>query len=122
MKSFFKRDFIKKRLLSRCFPLKFVKFLKTSVLKNICEGLLLYIQLKLLVGFGLGENIFFKIVKSFVTFLSKTTLFTCIYFLFMKNSVILTLKRLEGEKVGQFDHLPRWFFQNVSSKERVKLS
>ena len=33
--------FIKKKLQHRCFPLNIVQFLKTYVLKNICERLLL---------------------------------------------------------------------------------
>ena len=32
---------IKKRFQRRCFPVKFAKFLRTSILKNICEQLLL---------------------------------------------------------------------------------
>ena len=35
---------LKKRLLHRCFPVKFEKFLRTPVLKNICERLLLCID------------------------------------------------------------------------------
>ena len=35
---------IKKRLLHRCFPVKFEKFLRTPILKNICEQLLLCID------------------------------------------------------------------------------
>ena len=34
-------NFIKKRLQARWCPVKFVKFLRTSILKNICERLLL---------------------------------------------------------------------------------
>ena len=34
-------NFFKRRLQRRCFPVKFVKFLRTSTLKNICERLLL---------------------------------------------------------------------------------
>ena len=36
-------DFINKRLQHRCFPEKFVKFLRAPILKNICERVLLYI-------------------------------------------------------------------------------
>ena len=36
--------FIKKRLQQRCFPVKFTKFLKMRILKNICERLLLKIS------------------------------------------------------------------------------
>ena len=35
--------FIKKRLRHRCFLVEFAKFLKTPILKNICERLPLYI-------------------------------------------------------------------------------
>ena len=35
---------IKKRLLNRCFPVKFEKFLRSPILKNICERLLLCID------------------------------------------------------------------------------
>ena len=34
-------NFNKKRLQHRCFPVKFVEFLRTLTLKNICERLLL---------------------------------------------------------------------------------
>ena len=41
-------NFVKKRLQHRCFPVKFSKFLRTPILKNICEQLLLglLIQIK----------------------------------------------------------------------------
>ena len=38
-------NFIKKRLKERCFPVKFTKFLRTPILKNICERLLLTMEL-----------------------------------------------------------------------------
>ena len=34
-------NFIKKRLQQRCFPVNIAKFLRTPILKNICERLLL---------------------------------------------------------------------------------
>ena len=34
-------NFIKNRLQQRCFPIKFAKYLRTPVLKNICQRLLL---------------------------------------------------------------------------------
>ena len=37
-------NFIKKRLIHRCFLVKLAKFLRTPILKNICERLLLYID------------------------------------------------------------------------------
>ena len=46
LQSLFNKDlkacnFIKEKLKHRCFPVKFVKFLETFVVKNICERLLL---------------------------------------------------------------------------------
>ena len=35
---------IKKRLQHRCFPVKFAKFLRTPILKRICERLLLNLR------------------------------------------------------------------------------
>ena len=37
-------NFIKKRLQHFCFPVKFPNFLRTSILKNICERLLLFVS------------------------------------------------------------------------------
>ena len=39
-------NFIKKRLQHRSFPLKLVKFLRTSILKNICKQRLLQVLLR----------------------------------------------------------------------------
>ena len=36
------RNFIKKKLQHWCFPVKFAKILRTSILKNICERLILF--------------------------------------------------------------------------------
>ena len=41
-------NFIKKRLQHSCFPMKFAKFLRTRILKNISERLLLEGQFSLL--------------------------------------------------------------------------
>ena len=35
------RNFIKKRIQHRCFPVEFTKFLRTPILKNVIERLLL---------------------------------------------------------------------------------
>ena len=35
-------NFIKKRLQRRCFPVKFVEFLRTPILEDICKRLVLY--------------------------------------------------------------------------------
>ena len=37
-------NFIKKILQHRCFPMKFAKFLRTPILKNIFERLLLFVS------------------------------------------------------------------------------
>ena len=38
-------NFIKKRLQYKCFPVNIADFLRTSILKNICERLLLHLFL-----------------------------------------------------------------------------
>ena len=42
--SLFLIKFIKKRLQHWCFSVKFAKFLRTSILKNICERLFLFVS------------------------------------------------------------------------------
>ena len=43
LQSLFKAyNFIEKRLQHRCFPVNIAKLLRTPILKNICEWLLLY--------------------------------------------------------------------------------
>ena len=37
-------NFITKKVQHRCFPVKFAKFLRIPILKNICERLLLYLH------------------------------------------------------------------------------
>ena len=51
---------IKKRLLHRCFPVKFEKYLRSPILKNICERLLLNSQQ---FTFFIFTNNFFFIVQ-----------------------------------------------------------
>ena len=48
------------RLQDRCFPANFAKYLRTAILKNICQRLLLYLDLK-----NNGSNIFLS--KGLVT-------------------------------------------------------
>ena len=55
-------NFIKKRLHHWCFPVKFVKYLRTSSLKKICERLLLFVSpqntiAKSSAEFGLDETL-----------------------------------------------------------------
>ena len=59
---------VKKRLLHRCFPMKYDKFLKTPILKNFCERLFLcisYIDLynSLQYTFFIFTNNFFFIMQ-----------------------------------------------------------
>ena len=47
LESFFRNDFfVKKRLQDRCFFVNIAENLRTSILKNICERLLLKLTLK----------------------------------------------------------------------------
>ena len=57
-------SFIKKRLQHGCFPVKFAKFLRTSILKNICERLLLKIStLQKTIHRFLSQNMIFIIIS-----------------------------------------------------------
>ena len=51
-------NIIKKRLQQSCFPVRFAKFLRTPILKKVCERLLLEIQseIKLVWNFTLVAN------------------------------------------------------------------
>ena len=72
-------NFIKKRQ-RRCFPVKFAKFLRTPILKNICEGLLLLF-------FRLGE----MHVCLFIDFLIVFLFVFYLFFLFFLLSFCLLL-------------------------------
>ena len=53
-------NFIKKKLQHRCFSVKFAKFLRTPILKNICERLLLILQ-----KIGTGTLSFIKSLEAY---------------------------------------------------------
>ena len=48
-------NFIKKRLQHWCFPVKFAKFLRTSILNKICERLLLFVSPQNTIANSSGE-------------------------------------------------------------------
>ena len=48
-------NFIKKILQHWCFPIKFAKFLRTPILKNISERLLLFVSPKNTITNNVGE-------------------------------------------------------------------
>ena len=56
------RNFIKKRLQQRCFPVNITKFLRTPILKNVCEQLVLFIILTtvLFLPVNVRKKIFFQ--------------------------------------------------------------
>ena len=49
-------NFIKKRLQHKCFPVKFAKFLRTPILKNIYERLLLFFVLCMYLNYYKGRR------------------------------------------------------------------
>ena len=57
-------NFIKKRLQHRCFPVKIVKLVRTPILKNTCERLLLYPPV-----FGNGTEMKIQILEQSQDFL-----------------------------------------------------
>ena len=53
-------NFFKKRLQHRCFPVNIAQFLRTPTLKNVCDQLLLYSQLKNLINWSYSSEVFCK--------------------------------------------------------------
>ena len=67
------KQFIEKRLQHRCFPMKFPQFLRTTILKNICERLLLKIALNLYEETAIGVFYFFLSTfwKNYLSYLAE---------------------------------------------------
>ena len=61
-------SFISKRLQLRCFPMNIAKFLRTPILRNICERLLLTMA----IGYVFRENLLYLVEK--LTILSRVNL------------------------------------------------
>ena len=91
-------SFIKKRLQHRCFPVKLAKFLRTSILKNICERLLLKIS-------TLQKKLFIDFFHKIMTFIIITITFKALKFLLSFCVVFATL-----------------FYKNIHSSPLCKLS
>ena len=68
-------NFIKKRLQNRCFPMNIAKFSRTPILKNICEGLLLTVSLR--ISLTLFEWWYYSVVSLDFQFISETALQRC---------------------------------------------
>ena len=92
--------FIKKRLQLRCFPVKFAKFLRTPILKNICERLLLKSVLSpglpCLITFGSNWYL------CFISFCIIIYRFACYHFHFnandtakIRNSPVVFCKKVD---------------------------
>ena len=109
-------SFLKKRIQHRCFPVKLAKFLWISILKNICERLLLKIS-------KLQKKLFIDFIHKIMTFIIITITFEALKFLlsfcavfanlFYKNIHSSLLSKLHSSKLNW---LPRWnFFPKYSS-------
>ena len=77
-------SFIKKRLQHRCIPVKLAKFLKTSILKNICE------QLPLKIG-TLQKKLFTDIFRKIMNFIIITITFEALKLLLSFCAVFANL-------------------------------
>ena len=76
--------FIKKRLQHRCFPVKIAKFLRTSILKNICDRLLLKIS-------SLQKKLYIDFFHKIMTFIIITIIFEALKFLLSFCAVFANL-------------------------------
>ena len=121
-------NFITKELQYRCFPVKFAKFLRISILKNIYKGLLLYFHYDSIIIFSIITftairnsrlQMFDKIgvLKKFCKFLRKTPMLES---LFNKVADLRAATLIKGDiNTGVFlrnfrifkEHL---FLQNIS--------
>ena len=77
-------SFIKKRLQHRCFPVKLKKFLRTSILKNICDRMLLKIS-------TLQKNLFIHFFHKIMTFTIIAITFEALKFLLCSCAVFANL-------------------------------
>ena len=87
-------NFIEKRLPHKCFPVKFAKFLRTSILKNICGRVLLKIstlQKKLFIDFFHKIMTFIIITINFEG-LKLLLSFCAVYFIFIFILLIYFIK------------------------------
>ena len=63
-------NFIKKRLQHRCFPINIAKFLRTPILKNICECLLLHLVMNDIIPFFMNNNFLQNLEPQFQVFMA----------------------------------------------------
>ena len=61
-------NFIKKKPQHKCFPVKFAKFLRIIILKNICEWLLLNIKNKIILSTADTQESSIKIIREHCSF------------------------------------------------------
>ena len=78
------RSFIKKRLQHRCFPVKLATFLRTSILKNICEQLVAKIS-------TLQKKLFINFFNKIMNFVIITITFQTLKFLLSFCAVFANL-------------------------------
>ena len=85
------RNFIKKRFHHRCFPVKFVTFLRPPILKNICERLLLKLFSKT-VSISKSHNIIYY------SLLRQKQSFRCVLY---KKGALRNFVKFTGKHVCQ---------------------
>ena len=95
---------LKKRLWHRCFPVKFEKFLRTPILKNIYERLLLENYILTYYNPYIPDILFFKSV-SFLTQIWAFYLKKCIIFAFYRGCLISLIKNRYFLTIHRIDYI-----------------
>ena len=88
---------LKKRLWHRCFPVNFVKFLKTLFLQNTSRRLLLNTYSKCSAGLQPGTSSQFHFLRIFFLFFFQSLSFPFLFFSFFSFSFFLTAMCVKQE-------------------------
>ena len=107
---------LKERLWYRCFPMNFAKLLRTTILKNICERLLLAAGLRTTQKMN-RRDCFFYLVLFILTFLQLVLFPFFIDDFLIHICFCFETKLANGKLFGKFGR-----FYNITSKNKTEFS
>ena len=111
-------NFIKKRLWHRCFPVKFVKFSRTPILKNICERLLLHHGYSRLATFNRS---FWKLhISNYVKLLCTSFSYFRLFAVSLVSSLFLVSLQLSSLYTYFFCGCGLWLWHTQSYSIKLK--
>ena len=102
--------FVKKRLQHRCFPVNIVKFLRTPILKYICERLLRISEMQTTYNaiYILAENFIFNFgISKIFSYLLSITNFSSTEFVFALAFFLHTISNISHNNVSHSSSLYR---------------